>query len=476
MFVEMNGWRKRTAWSAMVAVTVLAAASTPAWSGDPHSLTIENVTVLPMTGEGQATAHATVEISDGRIVSIVPAASGPHPCPGHCIDGAGKWLIPGLTDAHVHLENDRLLQLYMGLPQEPKGAVQTADVFLPYVAHGITQVFDLSAMPQTFLQQADIETGRALGPHIVTAYMLDGPKPMWPEGMSHGIPNPEAGRQAVRDAADEGYDLIKIYSLVDLPTFLAIVDEAGKHGMKVIGHIPGRGQDMTSSYLVPGFDAVAHAEEFAYQTPELDLSKIPAYAAMASASHTALVSTLTVDDEILAETANPESLKGRSDLDYENPMLRTVVLDHNPYVAQAGDPGRIAMLNGVVAFNRRLVKAFSDAGVPLLAGTDSPVPGVAPGFALMDELEALNAAGLTPYKALYSATRAPCDWLGPNSDCGTIEPGKRADLVLLDADPTRDISNVRKISAVIVNGDLYPAGELDQRMGALKTRFAAVAK
>ncbi len=455
----------------LVGLAALAAVSSPVWSEDLQKLTIRNVTVLPMTNDGRPMPHATVEIADGHIISVTPTLPG-KACSKGCIDGTGKWLIPGLTDAHVHLENDRLLQLYMGLPQEPHGAVQTADVFVPYVAHGITQVFDLSAMPQTFLQKSDVEAGRAIGPHIVTAYMLDGPKPIWPEGMSHGIPNPEAGRQAVRDASDEGYDLIKIYSLVDLPTFLAIVDEAGKHGMKVIGHIPGRNQGMTSSFLVPGFDAVAHAEEFAYQTPSPDETKIAAYTEMAKASHTALVSTLTVDDQILNETADPGSLKQRTDLDYENPMLRAIVLDHNPYVAQA-DPSRIEFLKSVVAFNKKLVKAFSDAGVPVMAGTDSPVPGVAPGFALIDELEALKAAGLSDYQVLYSATRAPCDWLGANSDCGTIEVGKRADLVLLDADPTKDISNVRKISTVIIMGQPHSDAELDRLMADLKARFGA---
>lgn len=465
--------RLRSCLTAMVVVMLAFPASVHAGASGTDKLTIRNVTVLPMTGDGKAVAHATVRVAKGRIVSI--AASRKGDCEGTCIDGTDKWLIPGLTDAHVHIENDHNMQLYMGLPERPVGAVQASDVFLPYVAHGITQVFDLSAMPETLQQKADIEAGRIAGPHVVTAYMLDGPKPMWPEGMSHGILNPEAGRQAVRDAAGGGYDLIKVYSLLDLPTFLAIIDEAKKRGMKVIGHIPGRNQGTTASFLVPGFDAVAHAEEFAFQTATPDVSKIPAYIDMVKASGTALVSTLTVDDQILAETSDPDSLKRRSDLDYLNPIYRKVVIDHNPYVAQAG-PGRIEMLKAVVAFNQELVKAFSDAGVPVLAGSDSLVPGVAPGFGLIDELEALNSAGLTPYQALVSATRTPCEWLGRMADCGTIEAGKRADLVLLDADPTKDIKGVRRISAVIIKGKVYSSGELKQRMTELKARFSEARK
>jgi imidazolonepropionase-like amidohydrolase len=437
-------------------------AAAPGWGAT--RLTINDVTVLPMTGAGKTIAHARIEIADGKIAAISPMTKAP--CLAPCLDGRGKWLIPGLTDAHVHIENDRLMQLFMRLPQKPP--VDDSSVFLPYIYNGVTQVFDLSAMRETFAQKADIAAGRVLGPHIVTATMLDGSNPIWPEGMSHSVPGPEAGRQAVREAHADGYDLIKAYSRLDLPTFLAIVDEANKQGMKVIGHIPGRTQDATAKYLVPGFAAVAHAEEFAYQTSDYNLARIPDYAALARANGTALVATLTLDERILEETEHPESLKQRPEIAYEHPLLQMMVLQHNPYVAQAS-PGYIDFLHKIVAFNRALVKAFVAAGVPVLAGTDSPVPGIVPGFALHDELAALVAAGMTPYQALYAATSAPCEWIGAK-DCGTVEPGRRADLVLLDGDPTLDIANSRKISAVILGGQVHSAAELADGMAALKER------
>jgi imidazolonepropionase-like amidohydrolase len=455
---------KETRAAARSAVLALGLALCAAPAGAAGHLTINDVTVVPMTAPGKTLAHARVEIADGKIATITPMATGP--CVAPCLDGRGKWLIPGFTDAHVHVENDRLAQLFMHLPMKPQVAAD--DVFLPYIANGVTQVFDLSAMTETFLQKADINAGRVLGPHIVTAAMLDGPKPIWPEGMSHGIPSPEAGRQAVRDARDDGYDLIKTYSLLDLPTFLAIVDEAKMQNLKVIGHLPGRGQDATAKYLVPGFDAVAHAEEYAYQTRDYDQGKIPEYAALARANGTALVATLTVDDRILEETEHPESLKQRPELAYESPLMQMMVLEHNPYVAQKS-PQFLDALHRTVAFNKALVKTFSDKGVPVLAGTDSPVPGVVPGFALHDELEALVRAGLTPYQALDSATRAPCEWLGVK-DCGTVTPGARADLLLLDGDPTRDITNSRKITTVILGGQAHDAAELAKQMKALKAR------
>lgn len=439
-------------------------------------LIIKDITIIPMTGARQKIKHATVEIRDGRIVRVSTRPS-TRLCPRRstCIDGRGKWLIPGLTDAHVHLENDLLLQLYMRLPTKPTGAVATQDMGLPFVAHGITQVFNLSAMDETFTQKADIAASRAIGPRIISAYMLDGAEPILPEGMSHGVANPAAGRQAVRNAFNAGYDLIKVYSLLDLETFLAIVDEARKHKMPVIGHIPSREKGITSKFFVPGFNAVAHAEEFAMQTSVPDEAQIPAYVAMAKNNGTALVTTLTLDDNILTQTENPESLKTRADIEFINPMLQAIVKHHNPYVAQASKE-RIEWLRKIVNFNRKLVKAFSDAGIAILAGSDSQVPGVVPGFALVDELDALTQAGLTPYQALYSATRAPCDWLGPKSKCGTIAVGQRADLVILDADPTQDISNIRALSSVIIGGKTHSKAELEAKMQAMKARFGEATK
>jgi len=435
-----------------------------------NSLFIRNVTIIPMTGGNERIANVSVEVRRGKVVKISRQFRTIRcSARNNCIDGRGKWLIPGLTDSHVHIENDRMLQLYMGLPQEPEGAVSTSDMGVPFIANGVTQVFNLSAMRETFRQNEEIASGRAIGPRIITAYMLDGARPILPEGIAHGVANPEAGRQAVRDAKREGYDLIKVYSLLDTQTFLAIVDEAKKNDLKVVGHIPGREQGKIEDYFVSGFSAVAHAEEFALQTSEPDEGKIQAYVALAKNNGTALMTTLTLDERILEETENPDSLKNRSDLDHLNPMLHAIVHNHNPYVAQSS-PDRVLWLKKIVRFNQKLVKAFSEANLSILAGSDSPVPGLAPGFALIDELEALVRSGLTPYQAIYSATKAPCDWLG--SKCGTIAVGRNADLLLLDADPTLNISNIRRLSSVIANGRLYSKAELDQKMQLLRNRVS----
>jgi imidazolonepropionase-like amidohydrolase len=114
-----------------------------------------------------------------------------------------------------------------------------------------------------------------------------------------------------------------------------------------------------------------------------------------------------------------------------------------------------------------MVGAFVAAGVPVVAGTDAPVPGIVPGFSIHDELAALVRAGMTHRQALEAATRLPCEWLGVLSDRGTVEPGKQADLLLLEADPLKNVSNARRISAVILGGRYLPRQTLDERMGEL---------
>jgi imidazolonepropionase-like amidohydrolase len=270
----------------------------------------------------------------------------------------------------------------------------------------------------------------------------------------------------VRDAGAEGYDAIKVYSGLSLETFSAIVDEARRLELPVVGHIPERRSGRTREFFQPGFALVAHAEEFAQQTAEPSVAEIPRYVDMMKQNGAWLTATLSLDERLLEQTADPKSLQSRPELRVLPPLMRDMVLNHNPYVA-AASPQRIDFLAQVVQFNRELVRAFVAADIPVLAGTDAPVPGVAPGFSMHDELAALTRAGMSNRQALEAATRRPCEWLRMLAECGTVEAGKRADLVLLDADPLADIGNSRRISAVILGGRYLSRAMLDRRVAAL---------
>jgi imidazolonepropionase-like amidohydrolase len=434
----------------------------------PDPLVITHVTVLPMTPDAAPLSDMTVTIRDGRIASIAPAskelARG-----ARRIDGRGKWLMPGFTDMHMHLENDRMGRLHIGDPTLPDGAFDLADALTPYLANGVLQVFNLSSMSETIGQQVEVESGRVLGPHIATAAMIDGSPPSWPLGMTRAAATPEDGRQAVRDAKAEGYQFIKVYSKLTLETFTAIVDEARQQNMRVVGHIPQRGQGITEKFFVPGFDLVAHAEEFAQHTTPPDHAAIPRYVDMAKRNGTWLVATLSLDERIVEEIRDPDSLERRDELRHMHPRAYDMVINANPYLKDRS-AGRIDYVQKIVDFNCPLVKAFTAAGVPVLTGTDAPVPGVAPGFALHDEFESLSRCGMSPAQILDSTTRRAAEWLGTLADRGTVEVGKRADLVLLDANPLENIANTRRIAGVIAGGHHLSRTELDRRLKKLADR------
>jgi imidazolonepropionase-like amidohydrolase len=443
-----------------------AAWATPQVDPRSESMAIEHVTVLPMTEGATPLRDMTVVIHQGRIAAIT-ASTDARIAPGtKRIDGRGKWLMPGLTDMHVHVENARMLRLLLKRPDVPTNAVRSEDVFMPYVANGVVQVLDLQAMSETIGQRIEIETGRILGPRIVAAAMIDGGQPSWPIGMTRVATTPEDGRQAVRDAAAEGYDAIKLYGGLDLDTFRAIVAEARRLKMPTIGHLPARRSGQTEKFFQPGFGMVAHAEEFAQRTAVPSIAAIPQYVEMMKLNGSWLTATLTLDERLLEATMQPDTLRARPEIRVVHPMWREVVVNHNPYVA-AATPQRSEFLRQVVEFNRELVRAFIAAGIPVVAGTDAQVPGIVPGFSMHDELAALARAGMTNLQALEAATRLPCEWLGVASQRGTVEAGKQADLLLLDADPLDDLGNSKRIAAVILGGRYLSRAFLDQRMRAL---------
>ena len=354
-------------FTAIVAALLAASAIAPSLGAD---LAIEHVNVIPMTSDSRVLPDSTVTIRDGRIESITPSVDATVSPGAARVDARGWWLMPALADMHVHLESDRLLRLYTKDASIPTGTVQTGKSLLPYVANGVLQITVLTATPETIAQRLEVETGRVLGPHIALAAMIDGAPPIWPVGMTRVAATPSDGRQAVRDAAAEGYEIIKAYENLDLDTFLAICDEASKLKLKVIGHLPQNGKGLTERFFVPGFGMVAHAEEFAQQTNPPATEAIPQYAQWAKRSGTWLTSTLSLDQRILEAMMQPETLRSRPEIRYLGPQLQRMALEDNPYLRDVS-PSRVAYVRRIVEFNDKLIAAFAREGVPIVAGTDA---------------------------------------------------------------------------------------------------------
>lgn len=267
----------------------------------------------------------------------------------------------------------------------------------------------------------------------------------------------------------KGIEFIKVYSHLNVETYKAIVDEAHEQGLKTIGHIPDAFRGKLKEAFVPYFGMVAHAEEFSKQTTDFSDQDAQTFAQLAKDNDTWLSPTLTTMKWILSQARSLDELRASSTLQYVHPLLQNKWITANNY-SRNTSPERVAYFQKMVDFHVRLVKVFKAAGVPIVAGTDSGLSGVVAGFSLHDEIALLAEAGLTPEEALAAATRLPAKWLGIDGEVGTVEAGKRADLILLDANPLSDVKNTRNISGVFVNGRWLSRHATDAMLADLARR------
>jgi cytosine/adenosine deaminase-related metal-dependent hydrolase len=457
---------------ASIAVALFACLPIAAHAQQPNSsasparsiIAIEHVTVIPMTPGSDVLRDATVIIEDDRIISL----SGPIPADANRIDATGKWLIPGLTDMHVHVPTDGYLRPKRYPTEPPSLFFSTQDIMTPYLANGVTQILNLDSRPEHFAQRNQVEKGEVLGPHMALAAVINSGNP---NGFSAATPSD--GRQAVRDAKSQGYEFIKPYSALAADVFIAIIDESSKQGLKTVGHIPDAFQGNLDATFVPHFGMVAHAEELAKHSTDFTDADAARFAQLLKNNGTWLSPTLTVMRWIASQSRSLDELAASPNLQYLHPLLQSKWLMANRY-RKNGTPELAGYFDRMVDFHNRLVRACKAAGVPIVAGTDTLTSGVIAGFSLHEELALLVAAGLTPREALDAATRQPCVWLGVDSDRGTIEPGKRADFVLLDHDPLADIANTRAIAGVCVNGRWTDRNALDAMLADLAKRNLAM--
>ena len=419
------------------------------------TFTIKNVNIIPMTEDNKVIEKATVVIHNKKILSINDSI----PVNATIIDGTDKWLIPGLIDMHVH----NLADVRMSSNYPTKGAtlfMDNQDFMLLYVANGVTTTFELSGRVEHFGQRNEIINGKVIGPRIALAYLVDG-------GESGNTANtPNDGRQTVRLAKQQGYEFIKVYSNLNAETYKAIIDEASIQKMKVIGHIPTIFKGNTKDAFVPHFGMVAHAEEFSSQTDKYTDEVAKEFAKLAKDNGTWVTPNLSNLVYIAKQARSLDSVKNLSSFKYVHPLMQSKWIVSNQY-NKGTSPKRVAYFDSLIDFHIKLVKEFKNAGVPMVAGTDSGTSGIVWGFSLHDELKLLVDAGLTTNEVLISATRLPAEWLEIDDKIGTVEKGKFADLILLDENPLKNINNTKKIAGVFVNGKWVSREQLDNMLSVL---------
>jgi imidazolonepropionase-like amidohydrolase len=431
-----------------------------------------HVTVIDATGRAPQ-ADMTVVVRDGRIASLGKAGQVQVPADAQVVAAAGKFLIPGLWDMHVH--------------------TVSPDYFPLYLANGVTGVRDMhSFFPDAPVQwRKDIAAGKILGPRMVVAgALIDGDHPFWPGSLV--ATDEESGRTAVRTLKAKGVDFIKVYTKLPPAAFLAIAEEATKQGLMFAGHVP---ESVTAAQAS---DAGQKSMEHLYgilsacSTHEEELHKELA-AALAQPDNAAVRAAMRRAESKALDSYSEDKARALFARFVRNGTWQVPTLTVLRAMSAVDDPqftndprtaympayilgmwkarpptDVLAEMKKVYSKKLDLVRAMHRAGVKMLAGTDVTNPFCFPGFSLHDELALLVKAGLTPLEALQSATRGPAEFLGKQQDLGTVEVGKWGDLVLLDADPLEDITNTRKIAGVAIAGKFLPKSELDAMLAKAK--------
>jgi imidazolonepropionase-like amidohydrolase len=436
-------------------------------------LRIDEVTVLDVKG-GPPQADRCVIVKNDRIVDVasVEKCSKGQPRDAVRIDGNGKFLIPGLWDMHVHMVFGDWF---------PRGKEVTLPLF---VANGITGVRDMGGELEVLRQwRNDISAGTLIGPRIVmSGPMLDGPQPRFPSSIA--IKTAEDGRRAVDDLKKRGADFIKLQSLIPRDAVFAIADEAKKQGITFVGHVPDsvRASEMSNAgqksfeHLIGIFEGSSPLEDQFLKGTKTesqflstyDPKRAEALFALLAKNQTWQCPTLVWErgGNLIDETDFAHDTRARYVPAYWKDVTWKRFTDQIEHDFNTDD---LATRKRFIAKELEVVNAMHRAGIPFLAGTDTP-PGVYifPGFSLHEELHRFVAAGFTPLEALQTATLNPARFLGMEDRLGTIENGKLADMVLLDANPLDDIRNTQKIAAVIVNGRYLSRADLDKMLAGVE--------
>lgn len=443
-----------------------------------RTLAFTHVTVIDMTG-APSKPNMTVIVAGNRIAAVSKTGKVRVPRDAQIIDATGKFLIPGLWDMHVHALHKPRFETFL----------------LLLVVNGVTGIRDMAThtpLEEVSRWKKEIESGSRIGPQIFAAgLILDGPNPLFPT-VSIAIKDETDGRNAVRRLKEQGADFIKVYSSLPRNVFYAIADEAKKQGLSFAGHIPtsvtaceaSEAGQKSIEHMLGWFESCSTKAAIIEQS-EKSTGAVRAQSAPVLAFLKQVDDAQSFDDKkaneltkifLKNDTWLTPTLSAREAATYidekisgEDARLRYILPDmkenwKGSNVFSRATAEQLAKLKGGFSTKLKAINRVHQRGVKFLAGTDTGVPYIFPGFSLHDELALFVKAGLTPLEALQTATINPAKFLGREKELGTIEKGKLADLILLDANPLADISNAKKINAVIANGRFFDRKTLDKML------------
>ena len=423
--------------------------------------------VVPMDRERVLRDH-TVVFERGTIVAIGPSSAVKVPPRAQRIDATGRYLLPALSDMHVHVEGESWFALLTPEAREASKEPPFEDFLFPYVANGVTTVQVMSATPELLALRPRIERGEVIAPRMILARMIDAPDKAWPPPLSTWVANAAEARDAVQRAHTDGYDMMKVYSFLSRESYDAVMSTSKELHMDVVGHIPDA---LSVEYVVDaGQKLIAHTEEVAkHARGDYSPERIDYFATRIADGKVWMTPTLITTKAILDVFDHPDVHVPPPGHDYvDHPMqvgIRTFITDrlYRPTPANV----RTKIRDDFEKFQKPFTKVFHEKGGHLMTGTDSLFPRLVGGFALHAELGELVAVGLTPYEALRTSTTVPYEFLGESATGGTIELGKRPDVLMVDANPLEDVAAASKISGVFMRGQWLSKDQIDKRMSAI---------
>lgn len=436
--------------------------SVPAATGQQAAapvVALVGVNVIPMDRERVLENH-TLVVRDGVIAELGPASRVKPPAGAQIVQAAGKFVMPGLAEMHGHM---------------PGADTALAErILMLNAVYGVTTLRNMQGHPAHLALRERLARGELLGPRLYTA----GP------ALGGNTATAEAAVKTVTDQKQAGFDLLKIQEGMSRPVFDAMAEAAHRVKIPFAGHVPGdvglqralearyasvdHLDGFVEALVKPGAPVdLANAGFFGSAVLDhVDASRLDAVVAATKTAGTAVVPTETLIENFFTP-ASIDTLFARPGLRYlPEQMVAGWEKQKRGFMTGAGAIPE-SQRERLYALRRTIIRKLQDAGVLLVLGADSPQVLNVPGLAIHRELALMVKAGLTPYDALATGTRNVATYFGTIDESGTVSRGKRADLLVLDANPLQDITNTEKRVGVFVNGRWLPRAEIDRMLGEL---------
>lgn len=463
------------------AASICYSEDAPDVGSDHPTVAFVDVNVASMASESIAVSQ-TVLVSGDRILSVGPVEDIQVPENIQLIADAGKYVMPGIADMHVHIDTENDLTLFL--------------------VNGVTTVRNMSGRPAHLKWRDQIARGERIGPTMYTAGpIIDGSPELWPGNAAPPL-SPDAyevvgsardGERVVREQAAAGYDFIKVYDNLPKEAYEGVVTAAHDLGLPVVGHVPF-GVTLSGA-LESGIASIEHLRGYIYELIDtksdfslgwdkrtrflawnhIDSAQIPRVVDQTIVSGTWNVPTLVRYQKNMLPTAEHFDRYNGPEASYVDPaIIERVLRSRSPdpdneqrygaFTDADLDSGR-----KVFEEQKAFVRALHTKGAGLLLGSDDWFGG----FSTHQELQNLVDAGLTPYQALATGTVNAAEYLGASEEFGTVAPGRRADLILLEKDPFLDVRNIRAPIGVMVRGRWIPQAELQRMLQQIRRSYIA---